>query len=280
MKQTILMRICSVALVLAMLMCITPMTVFAAEQSAALTPAETIEKEMAERSTITKDRSQIKDGSEAAVYNNGVLYQEGSFVEMWKIAIDLAQYVRTDDNHHNTEKSGTVEFVLNDDVKYDATWFAEKTMTVSNKKLTIDLNGHLLYRNDQDGSVIIITDSSIVSIMDSNPTAEIAGNVDKNNIWAPADGGTVKINGGVIGGGYHSTADGGGLYIDEYSTVYMIGGTIAGNKADVGSAVYLEDGSVLDMSRGNSQICYNYSAGTTTDGGAIFLRSGCTVIGG
>ena len=295
MKQSITARLISLVLVFMMVMTAVPLTAitaFAADIGSAettgaaavpekeLTPAEVIKKEMAERSPIASDRSQIGSNSEAAVYRDGKMIKEGAFLEMWKAALDLAEYVKTDASHVNTEKSGTVELVLNQDVKYDKSSLTEKTLTVSNKKLTIDLNGYLLHRTDASGSVIIIKNNSVVTIMDSASHREHAGTLDKYNMWKPAEGGSEKLYGGVICGGYHSTADGGGLYVDDYSTVYMTGGTIAGNKADVGSAVYLEDGSKIDMSRGNAQICYNYSAGTMSDGGAIFLRSDCTVIGG
>lgn len=295
MKQKIAKKIVSVVLVLAMVMCTVPVTeiaTFASDMSNTdttgttvadekeLTAAEAIEKEVAERNAIKKDRSKIKKNSQAAVYYDGVLYKEGDFSSMWNTAMDLAAYVNLGKGESNDGRVRTVEFVLNKDMLYDATWFGEETMTISNKIFTIDLNGHLLHRKDKDGSVIKVTKGSILTIMDSNPTKKNTGVINQNNLWEPSGSGDKIIQGGVISGGYYKTGDGGGLYIDKNSTVYMTGGTIAGNKADVGAAVYLEGNSTLDMSLGTSQICYNYCAGTTTDGGAIFLRSNCTVIGG
>jgi AICAR transformylase/IMP cyclohydrolase PurH len=69
--------------------------------------------------------------------------------------------------------------------------------------------------------------------MDSDPNKEHGGTVNENDLWAFSIGGDTKLYGGVITGGYHKTGDGGGLYIDKKSTVYMTGGTIAGNKADI-----------------------------------------------
>ena len=152
MKQKRLTTICAIVLALAMLMGTVPLTAVVAlaadtkttGQAAAsqkkLTPAETVQKEMSERSAITKDRSQIKASSEAAIYHDGNLCAEGTFAEMWNSAVELAAYVKTDKNHSNNGKFGTIEFVLNKD------WKGETgTLSISNKKITVDLNGHLLY---------------------------------------------------------------------------------------------------------------------------------------
>ena len=253
-------------------------------QSAPTTTTATLMAEMAARSPIKKDRSAGAAGP-YAVYVDGELRKTGEFSEVWNLAMDLAAYVKTDEEHSNQGRSQNVEFVLYYDMRYDASWFGEDTMTISNRIFTIDLNGHLLHRTDKDGSVIQVTDNSILTIMDSDPTREHLGYKVENNMWAPHLGTvlsdkTITINGGVISGGYYKTGDGGGIYADGQSTIYLLGGTIAGNKADVGSAVCLESGCKLDMSRGTSQICYNYAAGTTSDGGAIFLRSDSSVVGG
>ena len=251
---------------------------------APVTTTATLMAEMATRSPIKKDRSAGAAGP-YAVYVDGELRKTGQFSEVWNLAMDLAAYVKTDEEHSNEGRSKNVEFVLYYDMRYDASWFGEETMTISNRIFTIDLNGHLLHRTDKDGSVIKVTDNSILTIMDSNPTREILGYELEHKLWAPFLGTVlsekpVTIKGGVISGGYYKTGDGGGIYADGQSTIYLLGGTIAGNKADVGSAVCLEGGSKLDMSRGTSQICYNYAAGTTSDGGAIFLRSDSSVVGG
>ena len=294
MKQSILKKVISAILTVAMLLSsvqLTVITVLAEEtdnntqtapEEKKLTLSESIEKEMAERSPITKDRSAISQASQAAVYVDGKLYKQGDFSSMWNAAMDVAAYVNPGEGQSNHGRYETVEYVLNWNMLYDKTWFGEKTMTISNKYFTIDLNGHVLRRTDEGGSVIRILDNSVVTIMDSDPDRVNAGDLKKNNLWAfsHATSAGKNLKGGVITGGYHSTSDGGGLYVSGHSTVYLTGGTIAGNKADLGSGVYLEDGSTLDMSRGTSQICYNYAAGTTSDGGAVFLRSDCSVIGG
>lgn len=302
MKKTILMKLISAMLAIATLVSttqFTSVTVFADATSGfgaglagdpattggaqvVLSPGEAIEAEMAARSPITKDRGAgLATGSNYAVYIDGELYYHGNeFYKVWNTAMDKAAYAAEDATHSNAGRYGTVEFVLYRDIKYDDSWFGEGTMTVSNRIFTIDLNGHILRRVDDGGSVIHVTKNSKLTIMDSDPGRKNDGFVNENYLWTSVSGGSAKIYGGIIMGGYCMTGDGGGLNIDEKSTVYMLGGTIAGNKADVGSAVYLEDHSVIDMSVGNSQICYNYSAGTSTDGGAVFLRGDCAVIGG
>lgn len=62
-----------------------------------------------------------------------------------------------------------VEYVFNTGMPYDHTWFGEETMTVSGKKFTIDLNGNSLYRTDKGGSVIMVDNYSVLTIMDSDP---------------------------------------------------------------------------------------------------------------
>ena len=292
MKRSIFTKLISTVLALVMLIGsvqITAITAFAVETDKntsttstekELSLSESIEKEMAERPYITKDRSAISANVQAAVYVDGKLYKEGDFSPMWKAAMEVAAYVNEPSYNSNSGRYTTVEYVLNQDYRYISANFDEGTMTVSNKYFTIDLNGHVLERSGSNGSVISVINGSVLTIMDSNPTAENGGYLGKYNIWHYAPGNSFKIKGGVICGGYLKTDDGGGLYVNDKSVVYLIGGTIAGNKADIGSGVYLGGGSTLDMSHGNSQICYNYSAGTSSDGGAIFLRSDCTVIGG
>lgn len=288
MKNRFLTRILSLTLSLLVLVSTIPLTAIVAfaggssaeeENKNELPRIEAVEREMADRAPITKDRSEIKASSVAAVYVDDKLVYEGGFSPAWNTAMEYAPNISEESTPAEIKEMSTVEFVLNRDIHYDYTWFGEETMTVSGKKFTIDLNGHLLNRTDADGSVIIVTEYSVLTIMDSNPYTKNTGTIE-NFFWRPSSDGKDVIMGGVITGGYYKSGNGGGLYVEEQSTVYMTGGTIAGNKADVGAAVYLDDGSILDMSRGNAQICYNYCAGTSTDGGAVFLCSDSMMIGG
>lgn len=289
MKHSILNRIISLVIAIAIMIGVVPMTaikVLAADTKKAgatveetqMTPADVVAKEVAARNPITKDRSEGAAGP-YAVYVDGKFRANGQFSDMWNLALSLAPYVVEDAEHSNYGKAELVEFVLYFDMAYHEKWFGEKTMTIDNKKITIDLNGHLLRRTD-GGTVIHVKNNSVLTIMDSNPTKVHYGALDSYGKWIYNSGTSTPIKGGVITGGDRGTGDGAGLYVEDSSTVYLMGGTIAGNKADIGSAVYLEDKSTLDMSKGASQICYNYCAGTMSDGGTIFLRSDCTVIGG
>ena len=125
-----------------------------------LTPSEIVEKEMASRNPITKDR--VEDDLGFAVYVDGKFHAKGSFSEMWKLAMDLAPYAVDTTGNDNGDKAELVEFVLNMDIEYNKLWFVEQTMTVSNKKITIDLNGNVLRRVD-GGSVIKVTDNAVLS---------------------------------------------------------------------------------------------------------------------
>ena len=204
MKKTILVKIMSTALALVMLLSsvqLTALTVFAADTTndkttstaKELTLFESIEKEMEERSTITKDRSAIKAQSQAAVYVDGKLYKEGNFSPMWNVAMDLAAYVNAPSNNSNSGRYTTVEYVLNQNFRYDSSWFSEGTMTVSNKYFTIDLNGHVLERSGSNGSVISVINGSVLTIMDSNPAVENGGYLGEYNIWHYAPGNSFKI---------------------------------------------------------------------------------------
>ena len=133
MKKTILIKAISTALVLVMLLSsiqLAAVTVFAVETTnnettstkKELTLFESIEKEMEERSTITKDRSAIKAQSQAAVYVDGKLYKEGDFSPMWDVAMELAAYVKASSINSNNGRYTTVEYVLNQDFRYDSSY--------------------------------------------------------------------------------------------------------------------------------------------------------------
>ena len=288
MKRNVLTKIVSVILVSAMLAGVIPGTAVAAVAAEAvarkatekdiLAASDELIREAESRQGVVKDRSKIPSWAQAAVYVGDTVYS-GAFSPMWNLAMEHAPTLTKEYSKEAIEAMPTVEFVLNTNLYYDETWFGEKTMTVTGKKLTIDLNGHAIYRKDHAGSVIHVNGYSVLTIMDSNPHTTNSAYAHEElveSLGYPVE----TIRGGVIAGGYYSTGDGGGLRIEDHSTVYMLGGTVSGNKADVGSGVYLADGSTLDMRGGNAQICYNYSAGTSSDGGAIYLGSDCRVYGG
>ena len=243
------------------------------------TGEDIIREELAARTPVTKDRSAIDPWSQAAIYKDGQLYAQGGFMLMWWTALNLARDAKGE-GASNADRSETVEYVLNQDLLYEGMSMGEDPMTVHNKVFTIDLNGCMLYRTDGKGRVLKIGGGSNVTIMDSNPNKKHNGTIGKHDLWKPSQNGTDVISGGIICGGYLKTEDGGGVMVDDASKLTMTGGTIAGNKADVGSGLYIGENCSADLSRGIPAICYNYSAGTSTDGGAVFLRSNSTIVGG
>ena len=292
MKHNIFKRAISAVLALTMLVGVVQMmdvTSFAADTKkpqtvvdaakVTLTGEDIIKQELAARVPVTKDRSAINANSEAAVYKDGEIYDQGGFVDMWKLAISLA-VDGSGDGANNGAKSRTVEYVLNKDLSYKGSAFGGDSMTVSNKVLTIDLNGCMIYRTDGSGRVLMIDGGSKVTIMDSKPSQAHNGTVGNHQVWKPSEKGTDVIYGGIICGGYLKTSDGGGVMVDNGSHLTMTGGTIAGNKADVGSGLFIGENCSADLSRGIPEICYNYSAGTSTDGGAVFLRTNASIVGG
>ena len=100
MKHKILTKIISMLLTIAMLvgtLQLTLITAFATgdginqktttasvAQPTELSGADVIKQELAERTPIVKSRTGIKSTSEAAVYKDGVLFDQGGFSSMWK----------------------------------------------------------------------------------------------------------------------------------------------------------------------------------------------------
>lgn len=292
MKKVIRTKLIALALALVMLAGALPGTLIASfaaeageETSAALTKEQILAAsdayvaEAANRTGVVKDRSAIPLGAQAAVYVDGELIYSGMFSPAWNKAMEKAPSVSAGYSEEGIAALPTVEFVLNGHIFYDKTWFSEKTMTIAGKKLTIDLNGYVIKRTDTGYSVINVKDHAVVTIMDSRPTitnSSYAHETLIKDLGHPV----YSVKGGVIAGGYYSTGSGGGLKIEDNSTVYMLGGTITGNKAAIGSGVHLSGGSTLDMRGGNAQICYNYTAGLSWDGGAVYVGSGCRLYGG
>lgn len=84
--------------------------------------------------------------------------------------------------------------------------------------------------------------------------------------------GTVTLNGGQI---LSNTAgqDGGGIFIDEGNAT-LSDGEIRGNQANVGGGVYVYDSTATFTQTGDSEIAYNKTAQTTTNGGGVYVNYG------
>lgn len=297
-----LKKIISVFLAIVMLasaMPLSSLTVIAAESTEAsktdgsnstLTLSQQIEKEMAAREAITKKREGMNADSEAAVYVDGVLKFQGAFRDAWNKTHSYAPKIKDDYTSAEINALPVVEFVLNKDITYSSNVtklgnFGRGALRVSQKKITIDLNGHILRRTRTTDtgkyldSVMWFDDDAIVTIMDSNPTVEHKGKI-KDHLWVPDDNGDVIIKGGIICGGYATQKYGGGIYMLDGATLYMTGGTLAGNQATSGSAIYIHDNCTVDMTEGTSQICYNACSGSIWDGGAVYLSGAWPLLNG
>ena len=118
----------------------------------------------------------------------------------------------------------------------------------SGKKVTIDLNGHVINRaltsKKSDGKVFDISSGGTLTIMDSSneKTGVITGGYDKKSgaIMVQKDA-TLNFHGGTISGN-NAGANGGAIYVK--GTLNMTGGAIKNNRAeDTGGAIYCtEDG--------------------------------------
>ena len=135
------------------------------------------------------------------------------------------------------------------------------------KNLTIDLNGHVL-KMTGDGSVLKVSDRATLTITDSrpqNPHGSYAG--------LPAGGVITGGKGTDAGGSVHSV--GGAVFLENGTTLNLEGGTITGNSSSRGS-VFI-NGATLVMSGGTitgENVGVHNNVGTfTMTGGRI---TGCS----
>ena len=119
------------------------------------------------------------------------------------------------------------------------------------RKVTLDLNGHVL-KMTGSGSVIILDNKSGITgdltLIDSNPTAEHKFKVNGAEPWVLDDSGTETVYGGIITGGtgsrifFSNGVEGGGVIIGS-GALTMNGGNIVGCIANEGGGLFLSDGS-------------------------------------
>ena len=137
------------------------------------------------------------------------------------------------------------------------------------KNATIDLNGHVMYFTGQDHRFRIGFDqyqNKTLTIKDSNPNAihsdaQLAKlGISRENLPADVKGGVIVAPGGSSGGG-------GAVYISEGSTLNLEGGTIYNcNTTGYGGAVYALG--KFNMSGGTISNCK-----ASKSGGAICIKS-------
>ncbi len=159
----------------------------------------------------------------------------------------------------------TVDIIrLTDDIDIDS------SLTIL-RKLTLDLNGHVL-KMTGSGSVIILDDKSgttgDLTLMDSDPTAEHKFKVNGVEPWVLDDSGTEIVKGGVITGGTGTKIfnvnflEGGGVNIGG-GALTMNGGNIVGCIAQYGGGLYLCQGS-FTMNGGSIVGCSSTYRSLTT----------------
>ena len=149
----------------------------------------------------------------------------------------------------------------------------------------LDLNGCGIKATASGFPVIKALEGVTLTISDSNPTGtthyySVASSSYATNVNDAS--GTYSFTGGYITGGNFSSDRGGALHIVD-GTVHFTGGTMLGNRAGWGGAVYL-GGSQGEMTMsGTAAMMYNYSSGQTwMNTGGIFVEHGAvlTMYGG
>ena len=162
-------------------------------------------------------------------------------------------------------------------------------------EMVLDLNGYTLSSTDQvfevDGTTLTIMDTAgggkliggatytdrfggTLSVYEGGTLniygGTIVGCADETplkrggTVYAGGSGGTVNMYGGTIIGGY--AADGGNLYIGNYSTFNMYGGKLVGGNAGYGGNIYGWGGAKLNLYAGEIS-----GGSATTRGGNIRL---------
>lgn len=142
------------------------------------------------------------------------------------------------------------------------------------KNLTLDLNGHTLDRNLNEGvftgSAIYVSTSAILTIRDSGaPKGAVTGGYSDNG-GGVSNYGTLILEGGCITGNIGWDAGGG---IANYGTAILTGGSVTGNTALRGGGVYNEAKARLTV---NDGVLYGNAAPENRD---IFNEGTLTSVG-
>ena len=130
--------------------------------------------------------------------------------------------------------SSGVDAQLTEDIEITQTLYVERSMT-------IDLNGHVL-KMTGDGSVLRVEEGPhpvTLTITDSRPQNPHTGSY----AGLPAGGVITGGKGPYVTGIYYV---GGGVFLENGTTLKLEGGTLTGNS---GSSIYI-DGAILEMSGG------------------------------
>ena len=180
------------------------------------------------------------------------------------------------------EVSGTM-YLLKD-------WTTSEALTVGEEvKVTLDLQGHMINRNNvdpsdqeyasdsgNDGSVFILEEKAELTITSDVDAYEHNGDIIwGGRFWHYNKNGSTPIYGGLItGGATDSQYGGGGIVVKESAKLVMTGVTVAGNLADRYGAYYGYGGAIAlrqehaSAELTNCNLMYNFAQG---GGGAVSI---------
>ncbi len=206
---------------------------------------------------------------------------------------DIA-YVEQEDG--STQSYGNFNDAWSAAKKSGATLHLLKDLTTSDKltvesgvKVAIDLQGHMINRNNVDtsepeyasdssnsGSVFKLEENAKLTVTSEVSTTAHNGDLlSSGRFWHYNEKGSTTIYGGLItGGATDSSLGGGGIALDDNAELVMSGVTVAGNIADCymgsygyGGAISL-DGEASSAKLTNCNLVYNYA---DHGGGAVDL---------
>ena len=157
------------------------------------------------------------------------------------------------------------------------------TLSINNKKLSIDLNGHTITAannqrafNISNGATLEIKDSVGNGIIQGNGTVTGSGGA----IYMEGSGSALTISGGTIQG-FTASTSGGGVYMRD-GTFNMTGGAIENCTASEGAGVkmYPDSGNTCTFTMSDSaeiKNCSNDGVSIAWSGTSKFIMSGGTI---
>lgn len=157
------------------------------------------------------------------------------------------------------------------------------TLSINNKKLSIDLNGHTITAannqrafNISNGGTLEIKDSVGNGIIQGNGTVTGSGGA----IYMEGSGSALTISGGTIQG-FTASTSGGGVYMRD-GTFNMTGGAIENCTAPEGAGVkmYPDSGNTCTFTMSDSaeiKNCSNDGVSIAWSGTSRFIMSGGTI---
>lgn len=157
------------------------------------------------------------------------------------------------------------------------------TLSINNKKLSIDLNGHTITAasnqrafNISNGGTLEIKDSVGNGIIQGNGTVTGSGGA----IYMEGSGSALTISGGTIQG-FTASTSGGGVYMRD-GTFNMTGGAIENCTAPEGAGVkmYPDSGNTCTFTMSDSaeiKNCSNDGVSIASSGTSKFTMSGGTI---